>query len=159
VQSVPEVSAVVRSRAEAVTHGLPRFQTGRACRAGHHAERFASNGQCVRCNALSARQREARRCYEDPSYRMFRSVLRRTGMALAGRGRPAEYVGCDHPQLRDFIASRFGEGMTWDRYRQWEVDHVLPLGGVHDLDALLQRCHFTNLQPLWRSDNRRKGGA
>lgn len=150
---------VVLSRTEAAMRGLYRFQTGRPCRAGHHAERFTSNSQCVPCNALSARQREASRSVNDPSYRMYRNVLRRTGMALTGRASPAFAVGCDHHDLRNFIASQFRPGMTWERYRQWEVDHVAPLGGVSDLSELVSLCHYTNLQPLWRSENRRKGGA
>lgn len=150
---------VVLSRTEAAMSGLSRFYTGLPCRSGHCAERYVSNRQCVTCNAERARQQEHLRGLRDPSYRMYRNTLRRTGMALRGRASPANAVGCDHPELRDHIAARFRPGMSWDRYRQWEVDHLVPLARARDMGELVRLCHHTNLQPLWRQENRRKGGA
>lgn len=139
--------------------GLYRFYTGELCSKGHHAERFVSNRQCVTCNAIKARQRERLRGFKDPSHRMYRNVLRRTGMALRGRASPVSAVGCAHPELRDHMAVRFRIGMSWDRYQQWEVDHVKPLSSAKTLSELIALCHFSNLQPLWRSENLQKGGA
>ncbi|MDA9478250.1 hypothetical protein XI03_27990 [Bradyrhizobium sp. CCBAU 65884] len=147
------------TRAEAAASGLSRFYTGLPCKAGHRAERFVSNRQCVACNAIKARQREALRGFTDPSFRMYRNTLRRTGMALRGRASPANAVGCDHPELRDHIAGQFRTGMCWERYRQWEVDHIRPLSSARTMSELISLCHFSNLQPLWRSENLRKGGA
>lgn len=147
------------TRAEAAVCGLSRFYTGEPCKSGHRTERFVSNRQCVACNALAARQRERLRAFRDPSFRMYRNTLRRTGMALRGRASPAHTLGCDHPVLRDHIASQFRTGMSWDGYRQWEVDHVRPLSAARKLSELIELCHYSNLQPLWRSENLRKGGA
>jgi hypothetical protein len=90
---------------------------------------------------------------------MHRNTLRRTGMALRGRASPIETLGCDHPELRDYIAALFRVGMSWERYRQWEVDHIEPLSSARTLSELIALCHFSNLQPLWRGENLRKGGA
>lgn len=149
----------VLSRVEAAASGLSRFYTGRPCKSGHFSERFVSNRQCVVCNALKARQRERLRSAREPSFRMYRNTLRRTGMALRGRASPTEALGCTHAELRDHITFRFGSGMSWDRYRQWEVDHIRPLSSARTLGELIALCHFSNLQPLWRTDNLRKGGA
>jgi hypothetical protein len=78
---------------------------------------------------------------------------------LSGRASPTSALGCDHTQLRDHIASRFRTDMSWERYRQWEVDHVTPLSAATTLRELIELCHYSNLQPLWRSENLRKGGA
>lgn len=139
--------------------GLRRFYTGRACRAGHLSERFLTNGQCVDCNAISAKRREALRSSTDAAYRLFRNVQRRTGQALQGRASPTLAVGGCVRALSAHIEDRFGQGMAWGNYRQWEVDHMLPLSGASSFDELLRRCHYTNLQPLWRRQNRMKGGA
>lgn len=149
----------VLSRIEAADSGLFRFYTGTPCREGHRSERYVSNRQCVACNAAKARQRDQLRGVRDPSFRMYRSTLRRAGMALRGRASPANAVGCGHPELRDHIARQFRTGMCWDRYRQWEVDHVRPLSSARTLSELVSLCHYSNLQPLWRSENLRKGGA
>jgi hypothetical protein len=95
----------------------------------------------------------------EPSFRMYRNVLRRTGMALRGRASPANAVGCEHPELRDYIAAQFRTGMCWERYRQWEVNHVKPLSAARTLNELITLCHYSNLQPLWRGENLKKGGA
>lgn len=152
-------SRAILTCGEAAASGLYRFYTGRTCRAGHDSERFVSNRQCVTCNGLSARRWEAARGRQDPSYRMYRNTQRRTGMALSGRASPADALGCDHPTLRQHIERLFKPGMTWANYRQWEVDHVQPLCGAKDLGELLKRCHYSNLQPLWRRENLAKGGA
>lgn len=149
----------VVSRDEAQEQGLSRFRTGRPCRAGHLAERFVSNRQCVACNAAQARLREENRSHTDPSYRMYRNVQRRSGQVLQGRSSPSEALGCDHPTLRDHISGRFRDGMEWSRYGQWEVDHIVPLSSARSEAELLELCRFKNLQPLWKRDNQMKGGA
>lgn len=150
---------IVLSKSQAAESGLFRFYTGAPCREGHQSERYVSNRQCVACNAAKARRREQLRGIRDPSFRMYRNVLRRSGMALKGRASPINAVGCEHPELRDYIANQFRAGMCWERYRRWEVDHVRPLSSARTLTELIELCHYSNLQPLWRSENLRKGGA
>jgi hypothetical protein len=150
-------TSFVLSRIEAASRGLSRFYTGEFCQDGHQAERFVSNRHCVACNAVKARQRERLRGLNDPSFRMYRNTLRRTGMALRGFASPARSIGCNHPTLRDHIAALFRTGMSWDRYRQWEVDHIEPLANARDTQDLVLLCHYTNLQPLWRRENQLKG--
>lgn len=152
-------TSIVPSRSEAAASGLSRFYTGKPCKAGHLSERFVSNRQCVACNAAKARHREQMRGVKDPSFRMYRNTLRRTGMALRGRASPANAVGCDHLELRGHIEAQFRTGMSWSRYRHWEVDHIEPLSSARSLNDLIALCHYSNLQPLWRSENLRKGGA
>lgn len=154
-----EVPAIALTKQMAATSGLSLFYTGRECRAGHLAQRYVSNGQCVRCNAASSRQGARLRDLRDPSHRAYRNTLRRTGKALLGRASPALAVGCSHLELREHLAGQFRPGMDWGTYRQWEVDHVLPLSPRVGLGELVERCHYTNLQPLWRRENRQKGGA
>jgi hypothetical protein len=153
------------SRSEAATSGLSRFYTGTPCREGHRAERYVSNRQCVACNAAKARQRERTRGFREPSFRMYRNTLRRTGMALRGRASPASSVGCEHPELRDHIAARFsdakkvefavdaylerckqlnGYDVRWDKILEGEAKTFSALNGdfrdyinVHDLGAIL----------------------
>ena len=147
------------TREEAAKRGLPRFWTGRPCKLGHWSQRYVSNRQCVECNAEQARARERLRCSEDPSYRMYRSVQRRSGQVLRGRASAAEALGCGHRKLRRYIEDRFTEGMSWDRYGQWEVDHIVPLSAAGSLEELVRLCDYQNLQPLWKRDNLMKGGA
>jgi hypothetical protein len=69
-------------------------------------------------------------------------------------------LGCSLDEFKAYIASRFTEGMTWDKFMAGEIhiDHVKPCRAFNLLDPAEQaKCfHFTNHQPLWSSDNLRK---
>jgi hypothetical protein len=46
-----EADGSAASRGAAVRWGLVRYNTGKACRRGHFAERYSSTGACVECVA------------------------------------------------------------------------------------------------------------
>lgn len=53
----------------------------------------------------------------------------------------------------------FEPKMTWDNYGKWHVDHIIPLVrfNLQDRNEFLQACHYTNLQPMWATENLKKG--
>ena len=59
--------------------------------------------------------------------------------------------------VKQHMESLFKEGMTWDNYGEWEIDHVIPLSSVKTEEEIIKLCHYSNLQPLWKMDNRLKG--
>lgn len=65
-------------------------------------------------------------------------------------------LGTDWQNLKLHIEIRFTEGMTWNNYGEWEVDHIMPLAIAKTKESLAPLCHYTNLQPLWAKDNREK---
>jgi len=69
-------------------------------------------------------------------------------------------IGCTPVELKDYLTSKFTEGMTWELYgfHGWHIDHKVPLSSGHTNDELNSLCYYTNLQPLWESDNLRKSG-
>jgi hypothetical protein len=62
--------------------------------------------------------------------------------------------------LRTHLASLFTEGMTWENYGAWHIDHVRPVSSfdfTDNTDAAIKECWaLANLQPLWAIDNIRK---
>ena len=70
-------------------------------------------------------------------------------------------LGCSIQQLRAHLESNFQPGMSWHNYGRtgWHIDHIRPLADFDLTDSrqLQQACHYTNLQPLWASDNLRTG--
>jgi len=78
---------------------------------------------------------------------------------VAGAETALSLVGCSIPELAKYIESKFKDGMSWENRRLWEIDHILPLAHFDLLDLEQQRkCfHYTNLQPLWKRENRSKG--
>ena len=69
-----------------------------------------------------------------------------------------EYVGCNKEQLMKHIESQFKPGMTWDNFgKKWEIDHIIPLKYNNPtLEQVIQRLHYKNTQPLWKTENRIK---
>lgn len=67
-------------------------------------------------------------------------------------------------QFISHIESQFFPGMSWNNWGNkpgdWHIDHIAPLCSF-DLSVrsqFLEACHYSNMQPLWRHDNFRKGG-
>ena len=76
--------------------------------------------------------------------------------------RSKEYLCCNIDQLKSHLESQFADGMSWDNYGKWQIDHIIPIkykkhGKVPSLDRIIKRLHYTNLQPLWAEDNLSKG--
>ena len=71
------------------------------------------------------------------------------------------YIGCDVEFLKDYLASKFKDGMTWENHGSiWHIDHIIPCVSFDfDCEEDLKKCwNYTNLQPLYALDNLRKGG-
>ncbi len=69
-----------------------------------------------------------------------------------------ESLGCSITELKIHLENLFQQGMTWQNRGEWEIDHIRPCASFDLLDPEQQRCcfHYTNLQPLWRTQNRQK---
>ena len=73
-----------------------------------------------------------------------------------------EYLGCDVETLKNHIENQFTEGMSWDIYGQFHIDHICPIKYKKDgkdptLEEVIARLHYTNTQPMWASENIAKG--
>ena len=66
-------------------------------------------------------------------------------------------VGVTYNYFKEYLESKFLEGMTWENRGEWHIDHIIPLSSAVSKDDLIRLCHYTNLQPLWAIDNIKKG--
>lgn len=67
-----------------------------------------------------------------------------------------EIVGMTYTDFKNFIESKFQEGMTWENYGEWHLDHIIPVSSAIDEETLISLNYYTNFQPLWALDNLRK---
>lgn len=73
------------------------------------------------------------------------------------KGKTFEIIGCTPEFLKEYIETKFTEGMSWELVGQYiHIDHIIPLSIAKTEDELYQLCHYTNLQPLWAEDNLKK---
>lgn len=68
-------------------------------------------------------------------------------------------LGYSRNELKDHLEPLFTEGMSWENYGEWEIDHVRPVSAfMREGNLELSEIHaLSNLQPLWAADNRAKG--
>jgi hypothetical protein len=75
-------------------------------------------------------------------------------------GSAIELLGCSIEEFKTYLEGLFQADMSWDNYgKYWEVDHIIPLSRVDltNVDVLKLVCHYTNLQPLTKLENIKKG--
>lgn len=103
------------------------------------------------------------RYHTDLNFRL-RCLLRGRLHGALRRGRKSsntmDLLGCSIERFRTHLEQQFTGDMTWERLRVGDIhiDHIKPCVAFDLSDPEQQRIcfHYTNLQPLWAIDNRRK---
>ncbi len=137
-------------------------------RAAHLAAAKRSRAKWVADHPAYHREYNARRYREDPVFNLTVKIRRRIHMALRyakdgrrDRRRSIADLGCSYNDLKVYIESLFSRGMTWrDVFTgRIHLDHIKPCADFDLTDPEQRRAcfHYTNLQPLWKADNLRKG--
>lgn len=98
----------------------------------------------------------------DTMFKIQRRLRSRLYSALKNNyksGSAVKDLGCTVEQFKKHLESQFKDGMSWDNYGRWHIDHIKPLSSFNlkNKEELLKACHYSNLQPLWAKDNISKG--
>lgn len=69
-------------------------------------------------------------------------------------------VGYNLSDLKNHLELLFKDGMSWDNYGKWHIDHKKPVSKFNivssECDDFKICWSLNNLQPLWSGDNIRK---
>lgn len=130
------------------------------------AERRAAANEYGRAHYAANKQRyldnnERRRVdriKSDPVYAMSRRIR---GLILGAfrsngytkKSKAQDILGCDWQEFKTHIERQFLKGMTWDNRGEWHLDHIQPIASAKTEADLLALNHFTNVRPLWASEN------
>ena len=76
---------------------------------------------------------------------------------ITSKNKTFDFVGCEPKMLIKYIEEQFNNGLSWENYGEWHIDHIIPLSSAQTEEELYKLCHFTNLQPMWALDNIKKG--
>ena len=96
---------------------------------------------------------------EDPLYRLregLREHVRRYIVDKKSK-HTEDILGASFDNVRQHIEKQFVEGMSWNNYGEWHIDHIIPLSSGAKREEYIKLNHYTNLQPLWAKDNLSKG--
>ena len=118
-------------------------------------------------NARDGLQYKCKGCLDsDLKYRL-NSVMR-VGIYSSLKGKKSgrawqSLVAYSVNELKAHLEAQFAEGMTWDNYGDWHIDHIRPVVSFSfesSDDPEFKQCWgLKNLQPLWATDNIRKGAT
>ena len=67
-------------------------------------------------------------------------------------------LGCSWQEAKEHFERLFKEGMSWENYGEWHIDHIRPVSSFSE-DELHLMNRISNLQPLWAGDNFSKGAT
>lgn len=104
---------------------------------------------------------EQKRKQSDPVYRIICNIRSRVSdlcksMSEERNVSTTKSIGLNRDDFRKYIESKFQEGMTWQNYGDWHIDHIKPLSTATTEEEVMELNHYTNLQPLWATDNLKK---
>jgi hypothetical protein len=140
-------------REERCEHQAAYYEANRARRAAY-----------LRANRARVNARRNERKANEPQFKLSVSLRGRLRLAVKNGSRVGSAVrdlGCSIPELKAYLESLFEPGMSWGNWTSdgWHIDHIIPLAAFDLTDPwqLKQACHYTNLRPMWATENMRKG--
>lgn len=119
----------------------------------------------IESHRMVARNYEKNRKHNDPIYKLtanFRTaiytVLKESNIIKTNHY--FDMLGYSEEDLKKHLENLFTNGMTWENYGKWHVDHIKPISSfVFESvdDAEFKKCwSLNNLQPLWGTENLKK---
>ena len=120
---------------------------------------------CRECQRIKSKKANIK--YKtDLNFRLKHILRARIQKALVSgckRTSSTELLGCSIEEYKQYLESKFTEGMNWDNYGRkegyWNVDHIKPCSSFNltDLEQQKQCFNYTNTQPMWWEENLKKG--
>ena len=65
-------------------------------------------------------------------------------------------LGYSAEEFRENIQSKFTEGMSWENWGEWHIDHIMPVSKFDKETSASIVNALSNLQPLWAEENFKK---
>ena len=68
-----------------------------------------------------------------------------------------DILGTDIDEVIKHIEEQFKDGMNWENYWDWHIDHIIPLSSSSNTEELEALFYYKNIQPMWGDENLTKG--
>jgi len=108
------------------------------------------------------REWQKNKLLNDSNFKLKRNLRKRIWEALKNNIKSdstMKLLGCSIEEFKKYIEKKFEDGMNWDNYGVWHIDHIIACANFDLSDPEQQRIcfHYTNLQPMWGEHNIKKG--
>jgi hypothetical protein len=89
---------------------------------------------------------------------LWRSVLRNTLKRIGTKKEETtnKILGYSAKELKEHIEKKFINGMSWENWGEWHLDHIKPVSSFDKSEKMSIINSLDNLQPLWAVDNLKK---
>ena len=96
---------------------------------------------------------------KNPHVVVWRQILYRTinRFGIKKENKTIELLGYSAIELKNHIELLFEDGMTWENWGEWHIDHTHPLSLFDKETPINEVNSLSNLKPMWASDNLKKG--
>jgi hypothetical protein len=140
------------------------LKSGRQKRASICGKVFYLKGKNFDCVRMKPMKAESKRVYEEIQNRRLQTKIKLrlshriyTALLSIGKSKSDKTInmlGCDISYFMKYISLRFTNGMTFDNYGEWHIDHIIPCAkfDLTKQNDILKCFHFTNLQPIWKNN-------
>jgi len=155
-----------KTRKEAKTLNSPRYNTGKACKHGHFADRFTSSGTCSECLAPRRRAHARKWAKENPEEKKRRAAewYKNNTEAIIERVRDNYYKDLDRSRERgrEYAATHKQEAIERNRaWREANPDYVRRHYKTRNKEALTAgrakyRAARRNAVPPWLTDEHKE---
>jgi hypothetical protein len=130
----------------------------------------ASGKETIRKYKQSDRGKELRkkdhlkRMKTDPLYKLIYNTRARLRIFykasnIKKTNKTFKMVGCTPEFLKQHLEKQFKPGMSWKNNTKngWHIDHIVPISLAMSSEDVEKLSHYTNLQPMWATENLKKG--
>ncbi len=92
---------------------------------------------------------------------IYQKLKQRTASKTTSTGSILSLLGYSIEHLQCHLESQFQQGMAWENYGEWHIDHIVPdswfeYKTIND-EGFKKSWSLVNLQPKWAKDNLKKG--
>lgn len=128
---------------------------------GEYNKEYNSRAEVKEAKTKYNREYERNRRANDSLYDFKKNIKSTISRSISSNGyrkksRTQVILGCSYEFVRRYFERQFTDGMSWDNYGEWEIDHIKPMSSAKTEEQAIELNHYTNLQPLWKKDNREK---
>lgn len=116
------------------------------------------NSSCNDCKNIYSRNKKKK----DPIFKLMCNLRSNISesiqkMKFIKKLKTLDIIGCTFVEFKTHIELKFKDGMCWENYGEWHLDHIVPISYAITEDDVYNLNHYTNFQPLWAKDNLSKG--
>ena len=94
--------------------------------------------------------------YTNKNIERISSLIRNSTKHNYKNTKSKDILGINIENFKIYIENQFKDGMSWNNYGKWQLDHKVPISIANNKEEFYKLNHYTNFRPRWKIDNIKK---